>query len=183
MRFNTSLMTLLSRARPGNVKQDQSEPGFVELPPTHLISGRYPFPVTLCLQNGENLAVNTEVAGSVIASRQDTLNAAPAIPTWISFPPGVWDIEFYHHVELQGAVNDRTANIEFALNWQDGLNPAKSMSLSRVTGDLNFTQTFSRRFALTVTKDFKISIVIVGSAGLGTCLCVSRGHVLANRIF
>jgi hypothetical protein len=181
MIINSSLMTHVAKARPGNVRASK-DPGALDVPPTCLNAGRMPFPVTNVVQNLGVLAAGTEVAGSILAERSDQLNAVPVGSNWLVMPSGLWDFEIMHWVQIQGAISDPTATVQLSFLWVDGVQPSKSSIISQVHGGQTVFQQIRRQFTMLITKDVQITLLITGAAGLGTSLNISRLSVIANRI-
>ena len=182
MELNSPLFTHVAKAKPGVIRADRNATGIVDVLEAQLPAGRFPFPITQVVQNLSSLAAGSEVSGSFIAERADQLNAVPAGSNWLVLPTGLWDIEWNHWVQIQGAVSDPSATVQFNLLWVDGVNPSKSSILSQVHGGQTVFQSFRRQFPLLITKDVAISVLCTGAAGLGTSLNISRCSLMASRI-
>lgn len=182
MIFQSTLWSWLSKARPGNAREE-AEDSLLRLPPQLYPCITAPFPFVKTLGSTQTLpAAESDVQGSFTATRLDVAGAALAIDPWIQFPPGVWDIDLEYHSRSAGAVSDLTCIGQLGLAIVDG-GVTRNHLIAEVNGGQAVFQRLHRKFVVTVTKDISFKLTLNHTVGLGTCVNVNRCSLIATRLF
>lgn len=179
MRFQSTLLSWLTKTRPGTSQPEESD-GLIVIRPQMVHSGRFPFPFTKTLSSAQT-TTGEDIQGSFTATRLDVQGVALNLSPWVDIPPGVWDINFEYSQVLVGAVSDLTCFSDVGLNIVDG-GVTRNHLIGRLHGGQTQHQVLQRQFTITVSKDIRTFFTLQHTVGLGTALNIARASLMAFRI-